>query len=540
MKSFAKVLLFGLLLPTAVLAQNRGTEKQQGDDCSLQFVPAEAHEVTVVRPAKLVGSKEFAELKQVAGEDLEKLTNTVFERYFDFGLMPLKEIDSIITPVCRLESEHHQGSWDSYVPLILRAVGDNTQRFEMATHAVTDEVEFEGKEILKVKKPLDGRYHFACILDEKTIIWARRQKAIELAIQAGKKGPGKQKWVEHWNGFNKDDHFRIYKKRFDDRQKMFQSPMLRELNGLEYFVAGAKLGKESILELKGNCETADQAADLVKKLETVRSKIEKQLLYRIARVPDSKPLIDLQMRALKESKASSRKTEVKVKAVVNIDLKSLGAPVQAMYESEKRTASAQNMRQNALGMLNFISALGHFPDSVMVHSKTGKEYSWRIAILPYLGEQEIYDNYDFSQDWDSPHNLEVTSKMPDYFRSDLDDKDSTNASFFMLTGTGGAFGGENPKKLQDFTDGTSNTIMLIQAQRDVHWSKPVDIEIDPEQPLPEFGGYHKGGYNTVFADSSSRWISEDALQHRLRELFTPGGGEIGSEEGLYETEEDDN
>ena len=92
---------------------------------------------------------------------------------------------------------------------------------------------------------------------------------------------------------------------------------------------------------------------------------------------------------------------------------------------------------------------------------------------------------------------------------------------------------------RDFTDGSSNTILLIQAQRDVHWSKPEDIEIDPEQPLPEFGGYHNGGYNTVFADGSNRWISEAALQHRLRELFTPGGGEIGSEEGLYETEEDD-
>ena len=70
-------------------------------------------------------------------------------------------------------------------------------RFELATHAVDKEVEFEGKEILQVKNALDGGYRFACILDEKTIIWGHRQEAIELAIQAGKKGPGKQLSLIH-------------------------------------------------------------------------------------------------------------------------------------------------------------------------------------------------------------------------------------------------------------------------------------------------------------------------------------------------------
>ena len=66
--------------------------------------------MTVVRPAQLVGSKEFAELKQITGEDLEKLTNTIFERYFDFGLTPLKEIDSIITAAWSIESSIKKGA----------------------------------------------------------------------------------------------------------------------------------------------------------------------------------------------------------------------------------------------------------------------------------------------------------------------------------------------------------------------------------------------------------------------------------------------
>ncbi len=186
--------------------------------------------------------------------------------------------------------------------------------------------------------------------------------------------------------------------------------------------------------------------------------------------------------------------------------------------------------------------MGKFPSPVMVH-ESGKKYSWRIAILPYIERQDIYDRYDFTQDWDSPHNLEVTSEMPDVFRSDTDDESSTHTSFFMLTGPGGLFDGETALDFPQITDGSSNTIMAIEARRDVHWAKPEDIVIQPGEPLPPFGGFHEGGFNVAMADGSVRFISEDVAEEVLRKLFTAQGGEITQPSELVppaqQLEEDD-
>ena len=96
----------------------------------------------------------------------------------------------------------------------------------------------------------------------------------------------------------------------------------------------------------------------------------------------------------------------------------------------------------------------------------------------------------------------------------------------MLIGPGGAFSQDEPTKIRDFRDGTSNTMAIIEAKRDVHWAKPEDILINPDQPLPDFGGFHKGGFNVGMADGSVRFIDENVAEDVLRDYFSPNGMEI--------------
>ena len=132
--------------------------------------------------------------------------------------------------------------------------------------------------------------------------------------------------------------------------------------------------------------------------------------------------------------------------------------------------------------------------------------------------------------------------MPDVFRSDTDDKDSTNASWFMLNGQDGIFDGENAKGFSEINDGTSNTIIAVEAKRNVHWAKPEDIRVDRDRGLPKFGGFHKRGFNAAMADGSVRFISEKVDRDVLWQLYTASGGEVVDRNALdvgFDEEDDE-
>jgi prepilin-type processing-associated H-X9-DG protein len=76
------------------------------------------------------------------------------------------------------------------------------------------------------------------------------------------------------------------------------------------------------------------------------------------------------------------------------------------------------------------------------------------------------------------------------------------------------------------TDGTSNTILAVEAQRDIPWTKPEDIPFNPNAPLPELGGFTPDGFNAAFADGSVRFLKKSINSNVLQALITRDGGEV--------------
>ncbi|HEX6985255.1 MAG TPA: carboxypeptidase regulatory-like domain-containing protein, partial [Planctomycetaceae bacterium] len=79
-------------------------------------------------------------------------------------------------------------------------------------------------------------------------------------------------------------------------------------------------------------------------------------------------------------------------------------------------------------------------------------------------------------------------------------------------------------------DGTSNTLLVVEAKRDVPWTKPEDIPFDPEKAdellKQGLGGNHAGGFLALLADGSVRFISEAVDRAVFKGLVTPAGGEV--------------
>ena len=81
-------------------------------------------------------------------------------------------------------------------------------------------------------------------------------------------------------------------------------------------------------------------------------------------------------------------------------------------------------------------------------------------------------------------------------------------------------------EIQEITDGTSNTIMVVEAAEAVPWTKPDELPFPEAPPLPRLGGSLRDGVAALFADGRVRLIDQRVEERVLRNLITPAGGEV--------------
>jgi hypothetical protein len=196
---------------------------------------------------------------------------------------------------------------------------------------------------------------------------------------------------------------------------------------------------------------------------------------------------------------------------------------------EHRNRSVNNLKQLALAMHNYHDMNKELP-SAAYYDKDGKPLlSWRVALLPFLGDQEkeLYLKFNLDEPWDSEHNKKLLAKMPDVFAPVRNaPKDKGMTYYQVFAGKGTAFDGKKGLRLADFPDGTSNTILIVEAKDAVPWTKPADLPFEAKKPLPKLGGLFKDGFNAALADGSVRYIQRSISDRTLRNAITRDDGNV--------------
>jgi hypothetical protein len=208
--------------------------------------------------------------------------------------------------------------------------------------------------------------------------------------------------------------------------------------------------------------------------------------------------------------------------------------VQSAREAARRTQSMNNIKQVLLAMHNYHDVYGRFPPQAICDAAGKPLLSWRVALLPFLERQDLYDRFRRDQPWDSDHNRPLLAEMPSWLADPSGDQATVQAGLTTLqvfTGPDTAFAKpEVGPKVRDITDGLSKTLAVIEVNPDqaVPWTKPADHPFDPANPLAGLGQPRRTSkvFLGGFFDGSVRPIAPDVDSEVFGDLVTPAGREV--------------
>jgi hypothetical protein len=224
----------------------------------------------------------------------------------------------------------------------------------------------------------------------------------------------------------------------------------------------------------------------------------------------------------------------------------------AVRDRAARQQSQNNLKQISLALINYSETYQRLPPAV-VYDRDGRPlYSWRVLILPFVEEDQLYKQFRLDEPWDSPNNRPLLARMPKVYAPPGTPPAEPYATYYQVfDGPGAAFDSDKTKGLQpfnlvppgpngpvtmasnttvrgliDFRDGTSNTFLVAEAAEPVPWSKPADLRFDPNGPPPKLGGPSGGDFIVALADGSVRQIPKKTDAQTLRAYITIAGGEV--------------
>lgn len=207
--------------------------------------------------------------------------------------------------------------------------------------------------------------------------------------------------------------------------------------------------------------------------------------------------------------------------------------MQAARSAAQRSQSVGQLKQIDAGLQTYANIYGCFPPVCITDQKGKPLHSWRVLILPFIGQQSLYDQYDFSEPWDGPHNSRLAKKMPAVFRSPEDATNpGTKTNYVAVVGPETIWQPDRGTMFAEIKDGPLNTIAVIKAGgAGVPWMEPRDL------PFADLGkviankqcsgalSMPSGGLIAGFAGGQTQSIDERIPLESLKALFTKAGGE---------------
>jgi hypothetical protein len=401
------------------------------------------------------------------------------------------------------------------------------------------EIQVAGKTCLELDKSPDGP--LAYIVDKRTILLEFDKESMGKVLAASApSGP----LVERLKNADADNDvivcvaaqgFPELDKIFDNAAKDPQAGHYVDvLKGLKGATLALNLKGESLLQLSADGKDAEAAGKIEELVKDGLKMASAGLAMIKQNIPDGMkeaflPGIKLGDKALEGTTVSVTGTQVTAVMKRPADMDKVVGPLvdnvkKTAQTSSKKANQMNRLRQVSLACLNYESSFNKFPTNIV---KDGKALlSWRVAILPFMDEDALYKQFHLDEPWDSPHNLEVAKNVPEIYQTPGQPSNGKTC-IMVFTGKDAPFDGNKPIRSSDIRDGSSNTILAVEAGPDkaVPWTKPEDLTFDPKNPMDALGEVPSGGFITTFFDGHVQALPKSIDSKTLKALITPSGGE---------------
>lgn len=166
-----------------------------------------------------------------------------------------------------------------------------------------------------------------------------------------------------------------------------------------------------------------------------------------------------------------------------------------------QATSEKQMRVIGDALMAYHNDHGAFPPGLdWSHSDTERRLSWRVHLLPYIGDagRELHSKFRLNEAWNSEHNSALLGSRPGIYESPTRGKvDPTITAFLAMPPS-------TPLRDSDVKENSPDRVLIVEVDQDraVPWTKPIDISAPNPNSGIVINGRHQGKYLVLLRNGS--------------------------------------
>jgi len=184
-------------------------------------------------------------------------------------------------------------------------------------------------------------------------------------------------------------------------------------------------------------------------------------------------------------------------------------------EAESLATCEGHLCLHATAIQNYHASEGHFPPAFILGPDGKPWHSWRVLILPFIEQNDLYKEYKFDEPWNGPNNSKLHSRMPKHFACPADSRSRAEkrTNYFAVVGPDTVFPSSQTTRIADIARPHGQTILLVETVGlGIIWMEPrnlsfaeMNFETD-DRNSPSISSKHRY-HNVAFVDGSRRQLN---------------------------------
>lgn len=239
-------------------------------------------------------------------------------------------------------------------------------------------------------------------------------------------------------------------------------------------------------------------------------------------------------------------------AIISILMGLLLPAVNMAREAGRRTTCQNNLRQIGIALNAYHQQYQAFPPGGVEwrppHDHTKRQLAWSAFLLPFLDEQNLYDQLDLQQAFDSPANATAASRIISVYVCPSGERIDSLVDGRGPSDYGGIYGerisspNSPPKGIMlydrkiraaEVRDGLTHTLIIAEdtAWPEGQWINGRNLfdQAFGINQAPKFENdirsHHPGGANGLLAGGAVRFLTDQTELKIIAALCTRAGGE---------------